>query len=223
MSSYHNCLSQIQFDLNSTPIFFDVGCDINPIPTHCGVLDDFTEIALLQYPNSKCYGFDPLNWQSYEQKWGKDPRITIIKKALSDSSKNQNLFVPGTTSPDGVSHAISSFYKRDCFSSYIDAGYGISEIEVECTTIDIFCNEFGLDKIDYLKIDTEGSELNILKGAKKYLENKKINVIQTEYGGTFDDAGYTVSDLVYYLKQFNYTQIFKTESELLFVHEENIL
>ena len=40
-----------------------------------------------------------------------------------------------------------------------------------------------IETIDFLKIDTEGYELNVLTGFEDYLENVKI--IQFEYGGTF--------------------------------------
>ena len=36
------------------------------------------------------------------------------------------------------------------------------------------CNKNNINKIDVLKIDTEGSELNVLRGATKMLKNTKI-------------------------------------------------
>ena len=53
MSSYLRCLSQIEFDPDYIPTFFDVGCNINPIPSNCGTLEDFTELFLDQYPRAK--------------------------------------------------------------------------------------------------------------------------------------------------------------------------
>ena len=40
-----------------------------------------------------------------------------------------------------------------------------------------------MKKIDFLKIDTEGYEFNVLKGFGEFIKN--INIIQFEYGGTF--------------------------------------
>jgi FkbM family methyltransferase len=40
-----------------------------------------------------------------------------------------------------------------------------SSISVECTTVDLFCVERNIKKIDVLKIDTEGFDLEVLKGA----------------------------------------------------------
>jgi FkbM family methyltransferase len=214
MSSYYQCLNQISFDSDYSPIFFDVGCNINATFEGC-MLDDFTQIALQQYPNAKCYGLDPLYWQVYEEKWKNDPRVTVIKKALADSTENRILYTPGALNTINA-HAISSFYNRKCFTR------GIDQVEVECTTIDLLIDELNLDRIDYLKIDTEGAEFLILKGSSKSLSDKKINCIQLEHGGTFDDAGFTISDLTDYLAQYDYVEIFRTESELLFVNKENL-
>lgn len=46
---------------------------------------------------------------------------------------------------------------------------------------------------EFVKIDTEGYELNVLKSLKNYLS--QIKVIQFEVGGTMFDAGFTMNDL----------------------------
>jgi FkbM family methyltransferase len=51
--------------------------------------------------------------------------------------------------------------------------------------------------IDFLKIDTEGYELNVLRGFDLFLENVKI--IQFEYGGTFLDNNTKLIDVIQYL------------------------
>jgi hypothetical protein len=50
------------------------------------------------------------------------------------------------------------------------------------TTVDKFCKEKGVDRIDLLKIDTEGCELQVLKGAQEMLSGGYIKVIQFEFG-----------------------------------------
>jgi FkbM family methyltransferase len=53
--------------------------------------------------------------------------------------------------------------------------------------------------IDFLKIDTEGYELNVLEGFNDFLEN--IKIIQFEYGGTFLDNNIKLIDVINYLKK----------------------
>ena len=59
--------------------------------------------------------------------------------------------------------------------------------------------ENNIKNIDFLKIDTEGYELNVLKGFEDFLENVKI--IQFEYGGTFLDNNLKLIDVKNYLEQ----------------------
>ena len=51
---------------------------------------------------------------------------------------------------------------------------------VKVTTLSSFCKEHNISKIDYLKIDTEGYDLEVLKGATDLLETASIAVVQAE-------------------------------------------
>jgi FkbM family methyltransferase len=57
----------------------------------------------------------------------------------------------------------------------------VEEIPIDLTTIDEFIEEHRLREIALLKVDTEGNELNVLKGARRAIENGMINVIQIEF------------------------------------------
>ncbi|MCC5601515.1 FkbM family methyltransferase [Nostoc favosum] len=51
---------------------------------------------------------------------------------------------------------------------------------VETITLDSFCKNNGIKKIDYLKIDVEGAEIDVLQGATELLIKKDIYFIQFE-------------------------------------------
>ena len=53
-------------------------------------------------------------------------------------------------------------------------------INVELTTIDSFVEKHNIKKIDILKIDTQGSEYLVLKGAKESLKRGIVKLIYTE-------------------------------------------
>jgi FkbM family methyltransferase len=55
-----------------------------------------------------------------------------------------------------------------------------------------------IQNIDFLKIDTEGYELEVLQGFDDFLEN--IKIIQFEYGGTFLDNNTKLIDVKNYLE-----------------------
>ena len=50
--------------------------------------------------------------------------------------------------------------------------------EVKTDTLDNYCEKNNIDNIDVLKIDTEGSELEVLEGAKKILQKTNIVLIE---------------------------------------------
>lgn len=64
-------------------------------------------------------------------------------------------------------------FSRKIFSlNFLKENY--SKLKVQCQTLDNFAKENSINKIDVLKFDTEGNELNILKGAKKILKHTDI-------------------------------------------------
>ncbi len=89
-----------------------------------------------------------------------------------------------------------SFYDRtnSCYISD-DANKILLDIK---TGKDYIINN-DIKNIDFLKIDTEGYELNVIKGFGDYIEN--IKVVQFEYGGTFLDNKTKMIDVINYLEQ----------------------
>lgn len=58
----------------------------------------------------------------------------------------------------------------------------VRELEFDMTTIDDFCREHEIYAVDFLKIDTEGNELNVIAGAKRMISDGRIRAIQFEFG-----------------------------------------
>lgn len=61
-------------------------------------------------------------------------------------------------------------------------GWGtvVSQVKVECRAIDEFVAAEGIDLIDVVKVDTQGFELEVFKGAESTLRNGKIGMILFE-------------------------------------------
>jgi FkbM family methyltransferase len=55
------------------------------------------------------------------------------------------------------------------------------QISVPCETVDRMAKKLAIASVNLLKIDTEGHELPVLKGAAGLLKSKKIDVIQFEF------------------------------------------
>jgi FkbM family methyltransferase len=54
-------------------------------------------------------------------------------------------------------------------------------VKVPVGTVDDYCAERGIERINLLKIDVEGFELKVLLGASRMLSEKRIDVIQFEF------------------------------------------
>ena len=81
------------------------------------------------------------------------------------------------------------------------------EIDVQTQSIDNFCLENNINCIDLLKIDTEGSELNVLKGAENFLSENKIKVIYTEICAPKAKYRNKVNEIENFLKEYNFEHV----------------
>lgn len=68
-------------------------------------------------------------------------------------------------------------------------------VAVKMTTGDTICQELAIDHIDYLKIDVEGYDLNVLFGFEQMLSSQKIDFIQVEAGMDLKNEYHTHFDL----------------------------
>lgn len=86
-----------------------------------------------------------------------------------------------------------------CESVYIGEDFLLKRGCDYMTELDIF-------NIDFLKIDVECMELQVLKGFNDKLKNVKY--IQFEYGIGTADGGYKLLDLINYLKQYEFNKFY---------------
>jgi FkbM family methyltransferase len=63
--------------------------------------------------------------------------------------------------------------------------------KVKVTTVDEFCQEKGIERVDFLKLDIEGSELPALRGARRMMEQGALPVIMVETTLTENDRTIT--------------------------------
>jgi FkbM family methyltransferase len=80
---------------------------------------------------------------------------------------------------------------------------GNSEIR-PVTTLDKLAQAFGHCQIDVLKIDVEGMEMAVLKGAHRLLSEKRIGTIVLEAEGHGAKYGFSDSDVVTNLSTYGY-------------------
>lgn len=101
----------------------------------------------------------------------------IYNYGLGESNEELTLYMDKKASGE------ASIYKRQVSGKT----YEITET-IKIITLDNFCVDNNINHIHYLKLDVEGHELSVLKGAKCTLSSCMIDWIQFEFGGCNIDS-----------------------------------
>jgi len=191
-------LDVIKKYINNNDVVFDIGANIGKWSI-C-VLQEKSNIDLhLFEPTPKIY-------QLLNDTFPFTENIHLNNEAVSDNINNA---IPFYNYSDNS--GLSTFHRR--FS--VEKSPTIKQpkvIQVKITTIDHYCLLNGISKINFIKIDTEGNEYNVIKGANFMLKDNKIDFMQFEYGGTYIDANITLQQICLYMSIHNYT-LYKIEKD----------
>lgn len=122
----------------------------------------------------------------------KSKRIEISSSAASDEIGTNKFYM------ESACGETSSLLKTHSQTS-------AREVLVNLTTIDSEVQRRGIQYIDMLKIDAEGYDLHVIKGASECIENAKIGVIQFEYNQPWVYAGSTLYDALSFLENNGYS------------------
>lgn len=138
-----------------------------------GVFDGDDSIAYLDTigKTGKVFAFEPLGDQhfthSFKQKLQSDTRLKLVEKGLWFETGELHFAVAGT-----MSHIVQDGKSKNSNS-----------ISIPVTSIDDFANDYNIEKIDFIKMDIEGAELNALKGARGVIEKDNPNLAICIYHG----------------------------------------
>ena len=178
-------------------ILFDVGAN-------CG---DYSKELRSEFPNAEIFAFEP------------NPH-TFEKLAKSLRSENDHCYCVGMshkvecqtiyTYVNELDSQHASIYK-DVFLN-VHHATDISSIDIQLTTIDEFCEKNHIERIDFLKIDVEGYEFDVLLGAKRMLEKNRIHIIQFEFNATHVISRVFLNDFYLLLQDF---EIYRLDTQRL--------
>lgn len=162
---------------------FDVGANVG----------DWTYEALKINATAHYHAFEPspTTYASLEARRF-PPNVKLRNCGLGEKEGERPLFVFG----DGL--GVNSLYERqgtDCVTQRRET--------VKIQTVDGYCAANGVERIDFLKLDVEGHELSVLRGAEQLLRGGRIGVVQFEYGGTYIDARVLLKDVWEYVQATN--------------------
>lgn len=177
---FHQCDSRLNGEYK---FFMDIKDKINCIfDVGCRSDSEFIEFT------GKVHYFDPVNEFIQNLKGVKNMNKASYFNNFGLGEDNKELY---------YYPRYQSFYNRIKSGSRISDDANKIVLHIKKGKDYIISND--IKNIDFLKIDTEGYELNVLKGFEDYLDIVKI--IQFEYGGTFKDSNTKLIDVINYLQQ----------------------
>lgn len=154
--------------------------------------------AALIDQNQECRVFafepSPATYASLKKRAEGHPHWRVFQAGMGDQEGTLSFCDYGDNS------VLSSFVSRE-------SSIGLKpqrRVDVPVTTVDGFLAKEKLDSVDFVKIDTEGYEMRVLRGMEQALKARRISLIQFEYGGTWLDAGETLSKANAWFKSHGY-------------------
>jgi FkbM family methyltransferase len=137
---------------------FDVGAHVGQSATR----------YLHRFPHARVYSFEPVKatYQELLDNVGAHPHSVAVNVALGDADTKATI----------------ALHSRSDMASLVAAEPGAEGQEVPVHTLDGYCRDSGIERIDYLKIDTEGYDLRVLEGAAGMLGRHAVALVEVEAG-----------------------------------------
>jgi len=141
-----------------------------------------------------------------------EPVPNFLEELKQKNNKNKKSFFNAFGLSD--TDTVLPYYVN--FQSFVDRSNSqgsSSKIELIVKKAIDYINDNRINNIGLIKIDTEGFELNVMKGFGEKLNIVKY--IQFEYGGTYLDKGLKLIDVVNYLKNHGFSDFSYLGGEVL--------
>lgn len=140
-------------------VIFDVGAN-----------DGRSVRELLRYfPNSSIYAFEPVSttFKKLSESTAHLENVNCFPYAMGAEYQEKTIYLHKKPSMNSFSAQWSDFVGKE---------------KVKIDTVDRVMESQGVDFIHFLKIDTEGHEMAVLRGAQQALSSARIGIIQVEAG-----------------------------------------
>ncbi len=152
---------------------FDVGANVG----------QSAERFIAHFPDAKIFCFEPMGKSAaqLEHNVRAFPNVRCFRAACGARLGEAILYSSGSSLTSTLVPEAESFQPVET---------------VPVTTVDATAGKLGLDRIDLLKIDAEGFDLEVLKGASTLLARKRIGAVLAEVGFGRDDHRHVLFDEV---------------------------
>lgn len=186
-------------------VIFDVGANIG----------EWSQSVLSISPQMKIHLFEPSveTWDKLQERdWPTNVHLNNFGLGREEEKLTLNIF-------DDAS-GMNSLYTRQG----IEGLEIIKTEDIQIRKADDYCVEHEIDHVDFMKIDVEGHELSVLQGASEMMANKRISLIQFEYGGCNLDARVYLRDLwdIFQASGYRLSKIFPDRLEPIEKYDQRL-
>ena len=190
-----NIIKYLKQNLKNLEIFIDIG-------SHRG---SYTDLIINNFYVKKVIMVEPQKniYEHIKKKYLKDKRVKTYNLAVSDKKKRQALYI----NKHDLTSSLTEIDKKNNYLKLKAKLFGGSindlihnKYMVNSCKLSEIIKKNNVKKIDLLKIDTEGHELQVLKGAGSFLKNK-VNFMLIEIHNSNIFLNYDAKKIHNYLKK----------------------
>lgn len=167
-------LSRLAAGLQRRLCLVDVGCRWGP---------DGAWSVLGSHARVIGFDADPEECRALAERFAGNDALRFVPRALGAQPGTRQIHL--TKSP-----ACASLYPPN--QAAIDRFPGMEVITpagtatVEVTTLDRWTREEGVEEVDFIKIDTQGAELEVLQGARRTLEGVRMLEVEVQFNPIYE-------------------------------------
>ena len=218
---------KIKIKLDRINLFLDVGAH------HGETIDlfskNFSIKKLISFEASPKSFKKLFSRKDFFKKRYKFTNIILENVALGSENKKVKIkeFVESSSSTIQDIDQNSKYYKKKFrFLNFIGTKKVFEETEIDITKFKDYLEIKKINNIDFLKIDTEGYEYEIIKGMEKKLKDVKLLYFEHHYD-LMIKKNYTFFDISKILKDHNFRKIYKIKMpfrkvfEYIYINDKN--
>lgn len=140
------------------------------------------------FPHAQIFCFEPVKdtYRQLQRKFENSKNIQCYNLAFAEHRGKGEMVLQDKSD--------LAFLLNSCNKNLLDVKSRTDEVDV--VSIDYFCGSKGINHINYLKIDTEGGDIDVLKGAEQMLNEHKIDIIEVEAGMNYKNKRHVPFELL---------------------------
>jgi FkbM family methyltransferase len=153
---------------------YDVGANVGLFAKTCSVLFQHVEIT--------CFEPVPTTYEVLKSECGGSPRIQVEQLAVGERAGVQRMYTSGFDQADSLLKPGKDLLNGWCAAK--PSGY----VDVKVVTLDDYVQDNNDEMNIFLKIDVQGYELFVLKGAGKTLQRCRCIQVEVSIKEMYEDA-----------------------------------